>query len=187
MDRRVGVAARTGQGLLPAAVFEMPGPVKAVTTSHSYKSGSGANDVMAYSTANGDEQPQSKHIVTPDPERPTIEYRWSPSSSITQLSTLDSHAQARAGEMAAGSRVISLTAVTENAPRLGTDWSIGDDIGYVVGGTATDEQGRSYETVPAFPRGITGVARAIGWELTLGDVDTVTPVLQNGDDLGEPE
>lgn len=176
---RVGVAP--APGLLPAAVFEMPGPVRAVSTTHSYKAGAGANDVMAYSTANGDEQPQSQHMVTRDAERPTIEYRWSPSSSITEISTLDSHARAKAAEMAGGSRVTSLTAVAQDAPRLGLEWSIGDDVGYVIGGP--DRFGA--ETVPAFPGGFSGVARAIGWELALGEIDVVTPVLQNGEELGD--
>jgi len=178
------VGAAPGPGLLPAAVFEMPGPVQFVSTTHSYKSGAGANDVMAYSTANGDEQPQSRHVVTRDPERPTIEYRWSPSSSIKEIPTLDSHASSKAVELAGGSRVTSLTAVTEDAPKLGKDWVIGDDIGFVIGGTVVDDEG-SHESVPAFPGGFTGVARAIGWELTLGAVDVVTPVLQNGEELGD--
>ena len=181
---RVGVAP--GEGLLPAAVFEMPGSVQEASNTESYKTGSGANDVMAYSTADGDEQPQSQHVVTPDPDRPTIEFRWSPSSSITELSTLDSHAKARSVEMNRGSSVMSLASVTNGAPRLGRDWSLGDDIGYVIGGTADDGDGE-YETVPAFLGGLTGIARAIGWKLDLGSVDIITPVLQNGDELGDSE
>ena len=180
---RVGVAPASG--LLPAAVFEMPGPVETVSMVNTYKSGTGANDVMAYSTADGDVQPQSQHVVTRDPERPTIEFRWSPSSSITQISTLDSHAKAKAVELARGSTVAALTAVTTNAPRVGVEWSIGDDVGYVIGGTVVERPGVTHESVPGFPGGLTGVARAIGWELTFGEVDKITPVLQNGEELGD--
>jgi hypothetical protein len=73
----------------------------------------------------------------------------------------------------------------ENAPRLGIDWSIGDDIGYVIGGSAVDERGQEYETVPGFPGGVQGSARAIGWELNLTGIETVTPVLQDGEELGD--
>ena len=181
---RVGKAP--APGLDVAATFEMPGSVQSVSVLDTYKSGSGANDVMAYSTATGDEQPQSQHVVTKDPERPTIEYRWSPSSSITDTNTLDDHATAKAHEMAGGARVISLTSTVAGAPRLGLDWSIGDDVGYVVGGTV-DDGSRVYESVPAFPGGIRGTARAIGWELTLTGVETVVPVLQNGEQLGDSD
>jgi len=181
---RVGKAA--APGLDVAATFEMPGSVESVSLIHTYKAGSGANDVMAYSTANGDEQPQSRHVVTADPERPTIEYRWSPSSSIVETATLNDHAAAKARELAGGARVLSLTSTVAGAPRLGHDWSIGDDVGYVVCGTVDD--GREvYESVPAFPGGMRGTARAIGWELTLSGVETVVPVLQNGEELGDAD
>lgn len=171
---RVGVAAAAGMN--PAATFEIPGPVSSASVAESYKSGKGANDVMATSTASADVRPQSSHVVTPDPDRPTVEYRFTPSTSITNVATLNGHAQAKALLMAGGAKSVSLSAVVKDAPRLGVDWNLGDDIGYVIGGP--DRYGR--ETVPAFPGGRRGTARAIGWELDLSEPARVTPILAGG-------
>lgn len=165
---RIGNAATAALG--PAAIFYMPGTATAFSQDGDYSASEGANDVMAYSTAEGDQAPQSVHVQTSDPGRVVFEYRWSPSTSITDTDTLASHAQKRAAQMINGSNAIALSAPTSVAPRLGTDWNIGDDIGYEV-------------TIPAFPEGLSGTTRAIGWELKTGPVDIVTPILQNPDDV----
>ena len=70
-----------------------------------------------------------------------------------------------------------MTASIEKAPVLGIDWMLGDDIGYQLGGLAYAQgapAGR--ESVPAFPAGVRGVMRAIGWELNMDD-QTITPIL----------
>lgn len=171
---RLGLAVQAGMN--PAATFEIPGPVSEASVVEDYKSGRGANDVMATSTASADVRPQSDHVVTADPDRPTFEHRFTPSTSITNVATLNGHAQAKALLMAPGAASVSLSAVVSDAPRLGVDWNLGDDIGYVIGGE--DRYGN--ETVPAFPGGRKGIARAIGWQLDLGVVDRVTPILAGG-------
>jgi hypothetical protein len=123
---------------------------------------------MAVSTADADVRPQSDHIIVPDPQRPTLEERWTPSTSITSKTTLNAHANATAAILAGGTNTLSLASVTEKAPRLGVDWNIGDDIGYVV-------------NAPAFPGGIEGVVRAIGWQLDLGNPEIITPILQGSE------
>lgn len=168
---RIGVSAPDGLG--PAATFEMPGPVTQFSNPRDYSSGKGANDVMAYSSGQGDVRPQSPRQVIADPERPTFEHRYSPSSSIIDVDTLTGYAMKGVAALAGGTQSLSMSAVAENAPRLGVDWSIGDDIGYKIGGL--DENGR--DTVPGFPGGIEAVARAIGWELTLGNTPIITPIL----------
>ena len=168
---RIGNAVPAGLG--PAASFDMPGSVTDVTYVRDYSSSNGATDVMAVSSANADLRPKSPHIVTPDPSRPTFEYRWTPSTSITDVGTLTDHARAAAAALADGLSSVSLAASMTNAPRLGVDWSIGDDIGFSIGGI--DEAG--LDTVPAFPGGLSGTARAIGWELTLGNTPIITPIL----------
>ena len=179
------VGARVGRptlaGLGPAATFEAPGPTADATLEESYATGKGATVVLATTTASGDTRPQSAPVVTADPDRPTIEFRFSPSTSIEKVGTLDDHAAAKAAELAAGTAVLSMTAVADRGPRLGIDWAIGDDIGYVVGGPDRHDE----ETVPAFPGGLTGVARAIGWELSLTGVPEVVPVLQGAESLGD--
>ena len=168
---RLGSAVTAGLG--PSATFEMPGSVDAATLTRDYQAGKGANNVMAVSTASVGTRPQSPRQVYVDPSRPTFEYRYTPSTSISDVTTMTSHAQATLAAMQNGSRTLTLVAAVEEAPRLGTNWFIGDDIGYVVGGY--DSTGA--DTVPAFPGGIAGTARAVGWELTLNGVQTVTPLL----------
>jgi hypothetical protein len=60
-----------------------------------------------------------------------------------------------------GSLALTLTANREEAPRLGRDWFIGDDIGFSI-------------EAPEFPGGLVGTARCVGWELT---DTTVTPLI----------
>ena len=131
-----------------------------------YSSGKGANHVVATSSGEGDSRPQSS------PARdeallaagwPRYEYRYSPSSSITEVSTLDGHAQSTVALMARGARTLTITARADAYPMLGTDWAIGDDIGYEL-------QGHRH------PNGLSGVARAVGWELDAQD-GTVSPIL----------
>jgi hypothetical protein len=172
---RLGVPAVAG--LAPNAVFQAPGAVSELELQEDYSAANAGNDFMATSTASADERPQSDHVVIPDPERPTFERRWTPSTSITDVATLNQHAQSMAALQAGGTSTLSLTAVVQDGVRLGTDWSIGDDIGYVIGGT--DSTGR--DTVPSFPGGSSGVARAIGWQLDFGQVDRITPILQGSD------
>lgn len=172
---RIGVAATPG--LAPNAVFQAPGAVSELELREDYSADNAGNDFMATSTASADERPQSDHVVVADPDRPTFERRWTPSTSIVDVATLNQHAQSMAALQGGGTNTLTLSAVVQDGVRLGTDWGIGDDIGYVIGGTDSS----SRDTVPAFPGGSTGVARAIGWQLDFGSVDMVTPILQGAD------
>ncbi len=172
---RIGSAVLPG--LAPAAVFEMPGAVSSFSIVEDYAAGRGANDVMASSSGEGDTRPQSPRQVFADPDLPTFEYRWTPSTSITSIDTLTSHAERALTVLKDGSTALSLSAAVAGAPRLGVDWALGDDAGYDVG--APDYLGR--DTVPAFPGGITGTARVGGWSLDLQPTSMVTPVLVGTD------
>lgn len=212
---RIGTAKPAS---LPSAhaVFDMPGCVTDFKRYRSYADGKGANAVMATSSGQGDERPESELVVTPDTLRPTFEYRFTPSTSIKEVSTLDRHAQARAAALAGGTVVLELTASVGLAPALGVDWRIGDDIGYSIGvvsrkriaqppvlvdgeGYAEEDEeviedtweldGEGYYTppkdrrpiVPAFPRGIEGTARAVGWEMEPQGNAKITPILAGGE------
>ncbi|TFD80719.1 hypothetical protein E3T54_02970 [Cryobacterium sp. Sr8] len=180
---RIGRAVTPGLGA--AATFEMPGPVTAFSLDRDYSAGRGANDVMAVSTADGNTRPQSPRQVAANTSRPTFEFRWTPSTSITNVSTLTGHARAALTILANGPKPLTMSAAIDGAPELGTDWSIGDDIGFAIGGLEDDPAnpgGR--ESVPAFPGGFAGVARAIGWELSLTGVPTVTPTLASTEITG---
>jgi hypothetical protein len=97
-------------------------------------------------------------------ERPPFEYRFTPSTSISEVSTLTAHAQSALAQMQDGAQALTLTAIVQDAPRLGRDWFVGDDIGYRI-------------QSPAFPDGLEGVARCIGWKVSVAEPSTVTPIL----------
>lgn len=164
-ERKLGlvltVGARLGSpapaGLGPASWFELPGNVTAFELVEGYRRGDGANDVMATSSGAGDARPQSPRQVATNDGRPRVEFRWSPSTSITDISTLTGHAQRALAAMKSGTVALGITANThETEP-----FSLGDDVGFSL-------------FAPAWPDGISGVARAIGVEWT---DTTVTPVL----------
>ncbi len=167
---RIGVAAAAG--LDPNPQFESPGVVNALQYMEDYSADNAGNDFMAVSTAIADQRPQSDHFVVDDPERPTFERRFTPSSSITQVSTLNGHAAKMAAAQGAGATTLSLSATTKKAPRVGVDWNVGDDLLYIVG-----ESG----PVPAFPGGQHGTVRAEGWQLDFGAVNVVTPIIRAAD------
>ena len=147
-------------GLQPNAQFLMPGSVITAATVEDYSAGKGANDVMATGSSQGDMRPTSDHQTLTD-LRPKFEFRWSPSSTVTVVDTLNLHAQRALAVLGNGSNAVTLTADSRTAPRLGVDWVLGDDVGYGV-------------EHPAWPDGLAGVGRAIGWER---DDTTVTPIL----------
>lgn len=188
---RIGTAAN-GQ---PNVTFDMPGSLVAVSLVESYAQGKGANSVIATSTPSGNTRLQSPAQNVADPDRPTFEWRSSPSTSIEDVTTLTGYAQASLANMKNGSKALAMTAIADQtgSPVYGLDWLPGDDIGYAIG-AAAQYQDRFYDsftdnfgtfdtrgTVPAFPGGLVGVARVIGVQMTLGNTRTITPVLVGGD------
>lgn len=156
---RIGAAAPEGLG--PAAQFYLPGNLTDARLREGYRRGEGANDVMATSSGAADARPQSPRQRHTGDARPRVEFRWSPSTSITDIETLTDHAKRALQELRNGTVELSITAARNEGPRLGRDWNLGDDIGFDV---------KSW----AWPDGITGTARVISIELTN---TTVTPVL----------
>lgn len=157
---RIGVAALDAPTAVftttPSAVFDTTGEAAAdYDYDEDVSEGKGANHVLAYSSGQGQAQPFS------DPARdetllaagwPRYEHRFQPSSSITDVSTLNSHAQARLAVMRLGGRAWVIEARWSQYPRLGRDWRIGDDIGW-------DLVGHRH------PNGVQGMGRAIGWDV----------------------
>lgn len=159
VSTRVGAVPPAGLG--PAAQFYLPGSVTDAELVEGYGSDEGANDVMAVSSGVEDARPQSPRQTNTADLRPRFEYRWTPSTSIKDVSTLTSHAQRALAAMKDGSLALAITANTAEAPKLGRDWRLGDDIGFDI-------------QAPEFPNGLTGTARCVGWELT---DTTVTPLV----------
>lgn len=174
----IGNSVSAGMG--PNATFEMGGQsrggsVTEVTYTEDYTSGKGANYVKAVSTPNADGTRQTGIAsVGSSSRRPHVEYRWNPSTSITDTTTLLQHAWQTLPIMQTGARSLALASKHDEGPQLGVDFNIGDVVGYSIGGL--DQYGN--ETVPAFAGGLQGTARVIGWQLQ-PDVPTpiVTPVL----------
>jgi hypothetical protein len=164
-ERKLGlvlyVGARIGspapEGLGPSSSFNLPGNVVDAELVEGYRRGEGANDVMAVSSGSGDARPQSSRHVAAGDGRPKIEYRWSPSTSITEISTLEGHAERGLAGLKDGTVALAITATTDET----TPFNLGDDVGFDL-------------TSWAWPDGISGTARALGIEWT---DTTVTPVL----------
>lgn len=179
---RIGVPApASGPGAVfdvqAASVFESPADADTrYTYRESYATGDGANHIVAVGDGQGDERPQSAPARAEDliaAGWPRYEFRFKPSASISDLTTLDEHAAARLARMREGSRAITLTARADVYPMLGQHWGLGDDIGYDL-------------VSPRHPDGFSGVARAIGWDLD-ATKDTVSPIvlLPGQDEEGE--
>jgi hypothetical protein len=166
------VSGRLGKPVTPgldaSAYFNMPGDIQSFEHTDDYSNGKGATTVLAVSSGQGDDRPQSTLTTITDPLRPTVEFRYTPSTSIKLTSTLDEYAQNAAAAMAGGSSSVALTSNYDAAPKLGRDWVIGDDIGYDI-------------TSSAFPAGLKGVARAIGFEISMTEPKTITPILVGAD------
>jgi hypothetical protein len=170
---RIGTAVTPGMGA--NATFEMPGPVSSFHMFEDFSNGKGANTIMAVSSGQGTSRPQSTLAIFADPNRPTVEFRWTPSTSISDTATLNAYANAALNQIEQGSVTLSMSAAVADpgCPQLGVDWALGDDIGYSIGGL----DGNGNDTVPAFPGGISGTGRAIGYTLTLSETSMITPVL----------
>lgn len=156
---RIGRSAPAGLG--PAAQFYLPGSVTDAELEEGYGADEGANDVMAVSSGVEGARPQSPRQTNTADLRPRFEYRWTPSTSISKTDTLTSHAQRALAAMKDGTVALTMTANREEAPGLGVDWALGDDVGFDI-------------TAPEFPDGLSGTARAVGWELT---DTTITPLV----------
>lgn len=167
-------------GLMPNATFEMGGTstggsVTEATYTEDYSTGKGANFVTATGTVDATTglRPQQS-VSNADARRPAIEYRWNPSTSITDTATLLSHAMQTLPLMQNGSRALALSSIASEGPQIGIDWGLGDTVGYSIGGL--DQSG--LDTVPEFPGGLVGTARVLGYTLHPDDeTPVVTPIL----------
>lgn len=160
---RIGNAVSPGLG--PNATFELPGPVTKAKLVEAYSSGQGANNVMATSSGIGTARPQSPPQTPPGGygNRPRVDHRWSPGTSITTIPDLTAHAQRALGAMKDGSKALTITAsrTEKGCPQLGAMFGIGDDVGFNL-------------TTKAWTTGLKGTARVMGWQL---DDNTITPIV----------
>jgi hypothetical protein len=161
---RLGVSPLPG--LSPNASFELPGPIITATLLEDYTEGKGANDVTAYGSGQGNSRPSARVVSQDFQGRPTVEYRFPVPTvgqlTVAQIQALTDYANQALIYLGDGMKTMTLTANLDAAPVYGQDWGLGDDVAYTLGGL--DANG--VDTVPGFPGGFTGTARAIGVERT---------------------
>lgn len=156
----------------PEGVFDLPGCVDSYTLSESYEAGKGATQVTAYGDSSGSVRLKSSPYIATGlitAGWPLWEHRYTPAAGGSDPNALNSAASSALALMATGSRAWTIDAVASRAPRLGTDWSLGDNVRLQVG------PGRSLR----HPAGIETVARAWGWELD-PSADKIRPILVEG-------
>jgi len=162
------IGSRIGQpvtpGLAPRARFSYPGNVADASLLEDWTDGKGANDVMLSSTGIGEVRPQSDHQLAANFDgRPTLEHREAAGTSSDQRAELNAEAAADLALLQDGSVAVTLTAswATKSAPKYGSRWAIGDDVGYRLTG-------------PQYPDEPAGVVRAIGVQF---NTKTFSPIL----------
>lgn len=153
---------------VPGATISTTGAARAsYTFSESYAAGEGANHIVATSSGEGTDRPQSRPAradVLLEGGMPRYELRFTPSSSIKDSSTLQSHARSRLSQIANGTTRLDIDARWDAEPvRLALDIALGDQVAF-------DLRGHMH------PLGLTGDARLIGWKLDPSG-GTYTPTL----------
>lgn len=134
----------------------------------SWNVGDGATRVKAMSSADGDTTPQSSWHDTYDGSRPVVDYVYTPSTSITNIVTLESHAAARLEAIRDGTVTVSMGFNLLSMPRLGVEWNLGDYVSWRLD---------SPDVLQYFAE---GKARFIGYKIDLSTV-TFTPYLRSDD------
>ena len=151
LRRRIGVTE-------PRVTLATDGPAAARwELTDDFAEGYGATHVLAYSSSGeGEARPESAPFVASALEAdgfPRYEYRFSPSSSITDLETLNDHAESELRFTQNGTRSLKMTVRRNAEPgRWAVDWDMGDNLRFDLKG-------------PLYPDGYQGAARCIGWKL----------------------
>ncbi|MGW0626416.1 hypothetical protein [Streptomyces sp. NPDC002758] len=155
------------QAPAPEAVFDFPGCVAEYVLSESYEQGKGASRVIARGEGEGSSRltsaPQEATALIAN-GWPVWEYRYTPSTGITDPDQLTAHAAASLALMAQGAQVWTVQGVASRSPRIGTDWGLGDTVRVSV------EHSRRH------PAGADVVARCWSWELD-PSADRIRPIL----------
>lgn len=128
-----------------------------------------ANRVRAVSTADGDVRPSSPWLSYEDPARPVWPLSYTPSTSITDVGTLEAHARRRLASRRRGTTTHSIDLDLLSAPRLGSEWRPGDTVRWDAGGAES-----------LLPGDASGMARVIGYKISFSGSWTLTPILQEG-------
>lgn len=153
---RVGV-----QSARPNAVFELPGGLVEVGYEERYKVGEFATHVVTLGGGEGEDRPISDAHISAEVENsgwPRCEVRKT-FDSVSQISTLNSHAANLLKAVKNGVGVWSLTQLVCQYPSLGTDWAMGDDVRLIVNTEALK---------------VDQVMRVVGWSISQ-NAQLITP------------
>lgn len=168
------IASRIGRSLPQPVRFEHPGAVQKFSVPQDYTRDNGANDVMAVSSGEGDARPESTHHVDTDKLAAgwvRYERRWTPSTSISQASTLEAYAAEELDLKRDGLLELALVADLGSCPRLNVDWWLGDDITAAITAPAFPERVDSdHRRLPGYEQTV----RVVGWTIDL-EARTLTP------------
>lgn len=159
---RIGQVADPVLG--PMVVFEADDMQAGSAFTEDYSAGFGANQVTAMGAASGSSGSTSATATAPNlAGRPIWNLTYTPSVSTTDAAALGQFAYAAVTQLAAGSQTAKLV-VSKDLPgkTFGSDWGLGDDIGYIFDG-------------PAFPQAISKTARCVSCAV---DLTVATPMLQ---------
>lgn len=163
------------QSSTPNAVFELPGCVTGYSQSEDYTSGKGATTVRAYGNGEGVSRASSGDVLSALVAQgwPRWDYRWTPNQATTDTGVLAAAAAQAIATMGAGTSIWTLDATASMAPRIGTDWGLGDTVALQV----DPSPGRDGQTIaPGHPDGVSKNLRALGWSLDFAN-NKLTPVL----------
>lgn len=171
----VRIRERIGTASAHPPQFTQPG-VTAFSYVEDYTSENGATDVLATSSGEGDTRPESAHHTALDLINggwPLFEYRYSPSTSITETDTLDAHADSTLTEVRNGLAELTLTARLGAVPMPGVDFHLGDDVAVALTSARFPER-TSPDNYPI--PGYEKTVRCIGYAVDY-DANTVEPRL----------
>lgn len=153
----------------PDAVFSLPGCITSYAQAESYEAGKGATNVTAYGVGEGSARLRSDIQAATDllaAGWPRWDYRYTPAASGSDPTILNAQAAQALATMRTGAVAWTVEAAASEAPRLGTDWALGDTIGLHIDPGAG----------PGHPDGVAVTARAFAWQLDPTN-NKITPIL----------
>lgn len=171
----VVVAPRLGTpGGIAAPQWTMPG---CVTDFQHERSGGAewlANDVLVFSSGEGESKPRSTRYVADDliaGGYARFESRPEPAPNITSTQTLDQFAEAELAATRLGLRQLTLVANLDAAPRVNLDWWMGDDIDVSL---TCDRFPAGVDSDGLETAGFEARLRTVGWDMD-PDARTLKP------------
>ncbi|WP_248582608.1 hypothetical protein [Nocardioides sp. InS609-2] len=129
LTKTLRIAPRIGLAPVTPTTWSFPGCITGGNFTEDFTTEFGANDVTAVSSGEVDRpSARASDEALIGGGWPRYERRWTPGTSITRESTLESHAAAELVNTRLGLTQFDFTADSRTAPRFGVDWFLGDDL-----------------------------------------------------------